>query len=776
MKKRILFFTAILMFGIAKAQTTTCNGTEPGQNAGDTGCVAFTYNGESVQYATVRAADGNIWLQQNLGSTSVATSATDAEAYGDLYQWGRWNDGHQRRTSPTSDETPEPNNPAGLQTTAFLISDPAWWDEETEGQQWTAETPQAIDDLTGCDPCKAALGNGWRIPTEQEWGSIIESEGITDIATAYSSSLKLTVAGNRSGTNGTFSNVGARGYYWSSTQSTSNLSYAKYLYYSNAIVNESAGGFRDQGSSVRCIKGASSTPGPVLPTSLALNVANNAAAEITTDGGTLQLETTILPADASQNVMWNITAGNEFATLNSAGLVTATANGTVTVQAASSVNANILDSIEIIITNQVVVPVSIAIGVAENATAEITENNGTLQLTAAVLPAQTDQSVIWSITEEETEFATVSESGLVTAIADGTVTVQAVSTVDATVIDTIEITISNQLITPESIEITYEEDDSAIFYKDGSIQLYAKILPEEVNQEVVWSIINGSEFGSISADGLVTGTDDGIITVQAVSAEDDTVLETIQVRVKNQNLASSAPYCAAAVEYDVEPISHVVFAGINNASSAVVNETPAYEDFTDISGTVIKGQTYILGVQGNTVGLFEHDIRVFIDWNQDDVFDMDNEYYATSIQATNGVDGTEAILNITVPQDAVTGTTRLRITKDQWNLREAGAFDSCTNAYYGQVEDYSLIVNNFVAGLDDVNATQFTLYPNPTNDVVTVQENRDIQSIEVYNLTGQLIATGTAKQVNLGNAQAGVYMIKIHFENGSTATQKVIKK
>ena len=42
---------------------------------------------------------GRVWMDRNLGATQVATSRTDAAAYGDLYQWGRGTDGHQLRTS-----------------------------------------------------------------------------------------------------------------------------------------------------------------------------------------------------------------------------------------------------------------------------------------------------------------------------------------------------------------------------------------------------------------------------------------------------------------------------------------------------------------------------------------------------------------------------------------------------------------------------------------------------------------------------------------------------
>ncbi|HUP14103.1 MAG TPA: hypothetical protein VM187_17905, partial [Niastella sp.] len=74
---------------------------DPGSTEGSTGVVNFIYRGQAVAYYTVRAADGRIWLQQNLGSPQVAIGETDQASYGDYFQWGRWDDGHQARTSAT---------------------------------------------------------------------------------------------------------------------------------------------------------------------------------------------------------------------------------------------------------------------------------------------------------------------------------------------------------------------------------------------------------------------------------------------------------------------------------------------------------------------------------------------------------------------------------------------------------------------------------------------------------------------------------------------------
>ena len=41
---------------------------------------------------------GRTWMDRNLGATRAATSPTDEEAYGSFFQWGRFADGHQRRS------------------------------------------------------------------------------------------------------------------------------------------------------------------------------------------------------------------------------------------------------------------------------------------------------------------------------------------------------------------------------------------------------------------------------------------------------------------------------------------------------------------------------------------------------------------------------------------------------------------------------------------------------------------------------------------------------
>lgn len=420
--------------------STSCNNTMPTATIGSTGCVTFNYQGQPTTLTTVRGADGAVWLQQNLGSTQVGISKTDTLAYGDLFQWGRWDDGHQLRNSATG-AVPAPNNPLGIGTGSATFysgsSTAAWWNGGVLTDTWAAASNTSTAATNGCDPCKA-LGNHWRLPSEAEWQTAITAEQITNTSTAYSSNLKLVVGGSRSATNGSFSFVGQRGYYWSSTTSTTG---AKYLYYSDVIINPSAGNTRGGGAAVRCIYNQS-----ISINAVDVTTQNNVAATISTNAGTLQMEAAVLPANANQSVTWSVVPVSGAANISATGLVTAQSDGTVWAKAVSVTDTTQSDSLLITISNQLVSIDSVVVTTMNNVNPVIADN-GSLQLIATVYPSGASQDVAWSVFNQ-TGAATVSSSGAVQGVQDGTVYVKAVAIQDATKSDSILVTINK----PTSIQ------------------------------------------------------------------------------------------------------------------------------------------------------------------------------------------------------------------------------------------------------------------------------------------------------------------------------------
>lgn len=63
---------------------------------------AWPIDNETAVVDVTNPATGRTWMDRNLGASRAATSPTDAQALGDLYQWGRSADGHQKKNSPTT--------------------------------------------------------------------------------------------------------------------------------------------------------------------------------------------------------------------------------------------------------------------------------------------------------------------------------------------------------------------------------------------------------------------------------------------------------------------------------------------------------------------------------------------------------------------------------------------------------------------------------------------------------------------------------------------------
>lgn len=83
------------------------------------------------------------------------------------------------------------------------------------------------------------------------------------------------------------------------------------------------------------------------------------------------------------------------------------------------------------------------------------------------------------------------------------------------------------------------------------------------------------------------------------------------------------------------------------------------------------------------------------------------------------------------------------------------------------------------AGIEDMKAGKFVMYPNPASDLLNISAASAIEGITVYNMLGQqvldLLPGSDSASINVSGLQKGIYTISTKI-NGTVNTQKFIKE
>ncbi|MDR0742940.1 MAG: hypothetical protein LBF05_01085, partial [Tannerella sp.] len=228
------------------------------------GCGAKTFDGGWLSFMCYNlGADSNLSMDEQMAYST--TLDTDATVMGDLYQWGRMTDGHEKRTSErtttlaTNIEATEPAEVIGK----FIA------DGSTE--HWLT----GISDIllnsatkTSNDPCP----EGWRIPGHQKIYNTVSTSGVNHysypgiyvntftwnstgtpgmkLSTQGTTTLFLPAGGNRNKINGGFDKVGSYCYYWHASGAEI---WKGYYLYTSTILQTWGSDWATRALSVRCM-------------------------------------------------------------------------------------------------------------------------------------------------------------------------------------------------------------------------------------------------------------------------------------------------------------------------------------------------------------------------------------------------------------------------------------------------------------------------------------------------------------------------------------------
>lgn len=162
--------------------------------------------------------------------------------------------------------------------------------------------------------------------------------------------------------------------------------------------------------------------------------------------------------------------------------------------------------------------------------------------------------------------------------------------------------------------------------------------------------------------------------------------------------APPTPCTPAPSSVDGQGITNVTFGSINNTTGA---ETGNFGNYTNLSTNIAQTQTVFVNITFNT-SFFDYNTRVWIDWNNDGVFDNNTgsqELVASGLSSSTSPN--TLTLSFVVPS-SVTGVAntagphRIRIgAADSNTLTGTGAGQGpCYNGSYGTFEDYTVFVTS----------------------------------------------------------------------------------
>lgn len=177
--------------------------------------------------------------------------------------------------------------------------------------------------------------------------------------------------------------------------------------------------------------------------------------------------------------------------------------------------------------------------------------------------------------------------------------------------------------------------------------------------------------------------------------------------------------------------------------------------------------------------------------------DVTITYYVSNFQSASTTTGS---LDFTVG-DAQTSASQTTVLLSETGLNIAAFTQKTVNftpptagVYYFGFRNFTptatgthaLIIDNFsvteVLGIDEALQTQFSVFPNPAKDYLTISNSMDasIQGIELSDLNGRIIknikvANTTEAQLIISDIAQGVYMLKIVSDRG-TLVKKIVKE
>ncbi|NIF04136.1 T9SS type A sorting domain-containing protein [Chryseobacterium sp. Tr-659] len=163
-------------------------------------------------------------------------------------------------------------------------------------------------------------------------------------------------------------------------------------------------------------------------------------------------------------------------------------------------------------------------------------------------------------------------------------------------------------------------------------------------------------------------------------------------------------------------------------------------------------------------------IAVWVDWNNNLTFEASERMFATStyITTTTG--------SITAPAGTPVGNYRMRVVTD---YNSTAPSSPCGAISRGEFIDFIFeVATSLSTSETEVKKKEVNVYPNPFKDVLHIADTKDIKSVIITDVAGRVVKVidSPAKELQLSELNAGLYLVTMNFKDGSKSTVKAIKK
>ena len=154
--------------------------------------------------------------------------------------------------------------------------------------------------------------------------------------------------------------------------------------------------------------------------------------------------------------------------------------------------------------------------------------------------------------------------------------------------------------------------------------------------------------------------------------------------------------------------------------------------------------------------------------------DYENAFYIDDITVGNAYDIYRANCDGSGQTLIAEAVVNAQYIDNNWVTLPIGQYKYGISIDGGYTIYWSECIDKDYQGVGENDIVDVAVYPNPAQNLIILRANDDtpIQSVDLYNVTGQIVITSTETEINVSELESGIYFVNILTEKGAV-TKKI---